>query len=242
MPDPMDNLPINQRGMLVNRLTVKDAIHLVRSEGGNLSTLGFGFRILLVVAVAAFTARAIVYGQATVWHLFLPLLGEYLVLLVSLPIINRIISDKRLRQDSRQSIRLLSGFVIAAAIWIMWRSHNQENPWLHQAEHDLSQGYAWIVGHKMLWPILGASLGILMSFPGRIASFRKHGPPFVAVGIGCAMRFIIPLFFCFLLPVVASGKLPLVWIIWAILLLAELAALAMHWDLQRRLRLRGIDL
>ncbi len=56
------------------------------------------------------------------------------------------------------------------------------------------------------------------------------------------MRFIVPLFFCFLPPVVASGELSLVWIIWTILLLAELAALAMHWDLQRRLQLRGLDL
>lgn len=238
----MDTPPINEKGMLVNRLTVKDAIHLVRSEGGRLSMLGFGFRLLLVLAVAAFTARAIVYGKATIWHLFLPLLGEYLVLLVSLPVIDRIISDQRLRQDSRQSIRLLIAFIVAAVIWITWRSHNQEQPWLNQARQELSQGYTWIEGHEMLWPILGASLGMLMSFPGRIGSFRKNGPPFVAVGLGCAMRLIIPLFFCFLLPVVASGKLPLVWIIWTILLLAELAALAMHWDLQRRLRLRGIDL
>lgn len=238
----MDKEAINQSGKLVNNLTIKDAIHLLRSEGGNLSPLGFGFRLLLVIVVAIFTARAIIHGSATIWHLFLPLIGEYLVLLISLPFINRIISDKRLRQDSRQSIRLLIAFIIATALWITWRSHNQGHPWPEQAKLELSQGYAWIVNHEMHWPILGASAGMLLSLPGRIGSFRKHGPPFVAAGIGCAMRFIVPLFFCFLLPVVASGKLSLVWIIWTILLLAELAALAMHWDLQRRLQQRGIDL
>ncbi len=131
----MEKAPITQSGMLVNRLTVKDAIHLIRSEGGKLSPLGFVFRLLLVVAVAIFTARAIVYGKATIWHLFLPLLGEYLVLLVSLPVINRIISDDRLRQDSRQSIRLLVAFIVAAVLWITWRSHNQDHPWPEQAKH-----------------------------------------------------------------------------------------------------------
>ena len=58
--------------------------------------------------------------------------------------------------------------------------------------------------------------------------------------MGCAMRFIIPLLGCFLLPFIASGAFPLVWVIWAILLLAELGSLLMHWDLQRRLAKRGI--
>ena len=42
------------------------------------------------------------------------------------------------------------------------------------------------------------------------------------------------------LPFIASGAFPLVWVIWAILLLAELGSLLMHWDLQRRLAKRGI--
>jgi len=42
------------------------------------------------------------------------------------------------------------------------------------------------------------------------------------------------------LPFIASGAFPLVWVIWAILLIAELGSLLMHWDLQRRLAKRGI--
>jgi len=93
----------------------------------------------------------------------------------------------------------------------------------------------------MHWPILGAMVAMIAGFPSRIAAFRRHGPPFVAVGLGCAMRLVIPLFGCFLLPLLAAGTFPLVWAIWIVLLLSELGALAMHWDLQRRLAKRGIE-
>ena len=63
----------------------------------------------------------------------------------------------------------------------------------------------------------------------------------MAVGMGCAMRLIIPLFGCFLVPFIAAGKVSIVWLIWTVLLISELVALYMHWDLQRRLANRGIE-
>ena len=62
--------------ILVNKLTVGDAVHLVRTEGGTLSRIQIALRVATVVIVAAFTARAIVAGQATAWHLFLPMVGS----------------------------------------------------------------------------------------------------------------------------------------------------------------------
>ncbi len=77
----------------------------------------------------------------------------------------------------------------------------------------------------MHWPILGAMAAMIAGLPGRVAAFHRHGPPFMAVGLGCAMRLVIPPARLFLLPLVAAGKFPVVWVIWTVLLLSELGAL-----------------
>jgi len=227
--------------LLVNKLSVKDATHLVRTEGGSLTMAQIVFRVITVVAVAGFTARAIVVGDATAWHLFLPMLGEYLVLLLSLPVINLIIREPELKKDAGQSLRLIFGLVVIGSLWIASRSFDSDIPFPQQAKLEFSRFISWITGHEMHWPILGAMAAMAAGIPARVAAFHRHGPPFVAVGMGCAMRLVIPLLGCFLLPVVASGEFPIVWVLWTILFLAEAAALLMHWDLQRRLKKRGIE-
>ena len=62
----------------------------------------------------------------------------------------------------------------------------------------------------------------------------------IVLGQATAWHLFLPMLGCFLLPFIASGAFPLVWVIWAILLLAELGSLLMHWDLRRRLAKRGI--
>lgn len=233
-PKPQDT------AILVNKLTVRDAVHLVRTEGGTLSRIQIAFRVATVVIVAAFTARAIVVGQATAWHLFLPMVGEYLVLLAALPVISFILHDETLRQDVRRSLSWLFAIALTVSLWIGSRSFDDGTAWTAQAKVELSRLCTWITSHQMHWPILGAMAAMIAGIPGRVAAFHRHGPPFMAVGIGCAMRLVIPLLGCFLLPLVAAGKFPIVWVIWTILLLSELGAVAMHWDLQRRLAKRGI--
>ncbi|HQW28097.1 MAG TPA: hypothetical protein PK529_02870 [Verrucomicrobiales bacterium] len=228
--------------ILVNKLSVADAVHMVRNEGGPLSPGRAAFRVITVLVIAAFTARAIILGHATAWHLFLPMVGEYLVLLLALPIINLILNDPTLRKDARRSVPWQIGFVVLPCLWIVYAAHAGGHTWGAQASIEMSRLLRWITSHEMHWPIIGASAAILMSLPGRIAAFHRHGPPFVAVGIGCAMRFIVALLGCFLLPIVMSNPAGIVWAIWAILLLSELGAVYMHWDLQKRLRKKGVDL
>jgi hypothetical protein len=237
--------------LLVNKLSVRDATHLVRTEGGSLTTAQIVFRVITVAAVAIFTARASVVGDATAWHLFLPTLGEHLVLLLSLPVVNVIIRDPALKKDAGQSLRVIFGLVVIGSLWIASRSFDSDIPFPQQAKLEFSRLIGWITSHEMHWPILGAMAAMAAGIPARVAAFHRlsppftafhrHGPPFVAVGMGCAMRLVIPLLGCFLLPVVASGKIPVVWVIWGILLLAEAGALLMHWDWQRRLMKRGIE-
>jgi hypothetical protein len=231
----------SESAILVNKLTVKDAVHLVKTEGGSLSRGQIAFRAATILIIAAFTARAIVIGQATAWHLFLPMVGEYLVLLVSLPVISLILHDKNLRQDARRSLSWLFAIAVITSLWIGSRSFDDGTVWTAQAKVELSRLYTWITSHQMHWPILGAMAAMIAGLPGRVAAFHRHGPPFMAVGLGCAMRLVIPLLGCFLLPLVAAGKFPVVWVIWTVLLLSELGALYMHWDLQRRLAKRGIE-
>ena len=226
--------------ILVNKLTVKDATHLVKTEGGSLSTGQIAFRAITILAIAAFTARAIVIGQATAWHLFLPMVGEYLALLLALPVLTVFVRDPELRREASRSLRWTAGLLVLASLWIASRAYDAEISWTAQAKVELSRFLDWITSHQMHWPILGAMAAMIGGLPGRVAAFHRHGPPFMAVGLGCAMRLIIPLFGCFLLPVIAAGRIPVVWLIWTILLLSELGALFMHWDLLRRLAKRGI--
>lgn len=233
-PNPQDT------AILVNKLTVRDAVHLVKTEGGSLSRGQIAFRAAAILVIAAFTARAIVIGKATAWHLFLPMVGEYLVLLVSLPVISLILHDPALRNDARKSLSWLFSITVIASLWIGSRSFDEGTTWTSQAKVELARLSTWITSHQMHWPILGAMAAMIAGIPGRVAAFHRHGPPFMAVGMGCAMRLVIPLLGCFLLPLVAAGKFPVAWVIWTILLISELGALTMHWDLQRRLAKRGI--
>lgn len=226
--------------ILVNKLTVKDAAHLVKIEGGSLSTGRIAFRVATILLIAAFTARAIVVGEATAWHLFLPMIGEYLALLVAMPVVSLIVHDEQLKQDAGKSLVWIAVITGITASWIGSQALEANTNWWFQAKTESSRFLTWITSHQMHWPILGAMAAMIGGLPGRVAAFHRHGPPFMAVGLGCAMRLVIPLFGCFLLPVIAAGKIPVVWLIWTILLLSELGALFMHRDLQRRLAKRGI--
>ena len=187
--------------LLVNKLSVREATHFVRKEGGSLTTTQIVFRVITVTAVAIFTARAIVVGDATAWHLSLPTLGEYLVLLLSLPVVNVIIRDPALKKDAAQSLRVIFGLVVIGSLWIASRSFDSDIPFPQQAKLEFSRLIGWITSHEMHWPILGAMVAMAAGIPARVTAFHRlsppftafhrHGPPFVAVGMGCAMRLVI---------------------------------------------------
>lgn len=227
--------------ILVNQLTVGSALHLVKCEGGALSVAGLVFHASTAVGVYAFMARAIVVGDATVWHLFLPMVAEYLVLLLAHPLLVVFVQDAGLRRDAVRSLAWIAAISVAGVAWIAWRSLEEGTDWSSQGARELERLRQWIVGHGMLWPIAAATASTALSLPGRVASFHRHGPPFLAVGIGCAMRFVVAFFGCFLLPLLVANPGGAVWAVWAVLLFSELGGLAMHWDLQRRLAERGIQ-
>jgi hypothetical protein len=221
---------------LVNNLTIADARHIVNCEGGELTAGDIAIELTTTAIVSATLARAIWVGDATSWHLFLPMLAQYFALILVLPVIYLFIRHPDLRKDSIGALRLIIALVVIGAVALGIQSYRTEIPWRQLLDDYLAQAYRSVVDAQMHWPILLAVAAILWAIPRRIRNLYIHGPPFYGVSLGCAMRFVIPLLGCFLLPFIASGGIPVVWVLWAIILLADILALWMHWDLQARLR------
>ncbi|MGE3239874.1 MAG: hypothetical protein AB7G28_05835 [Pirellulales bacterium] len=222
--------------MLVNDLTVSDARHLLATEGGPLEVCQLFVRGISIGVVAAACAYAIWAGHATVWHLALPMVGEYFVLLLAMPAMYLAIRHPAMRKDAVGSVRLLVLLAIAGTLLITARSYQADRPWAAQLTYDVKLSWTWIRDHKIHWAIAAAMAGMLLELPGRLANFKRFGPPFSPVGLGCGMRVAVLVLACFLLPVVMSGTATRnAWILLGLLVLAEVLTLVMHLDIQRRL-------
>jgi hypothetical protein len=233
---PIDKSATSNDRKLVNNLTVADARHIVNCEGGELTVGEVATELVVTAVVSATLARAIWVGNATAWHLFLPMVAQYFALILILPMVYLIIRHPDLRKDSIGALRLIGGVILVAAIVVAIESYRTHTPWQQLLNDYAARAWRWIVDAEMHWPILLAVAAILWAIPRRVRNLYEHGPPFYGVNLGCAMRFVVPLLGCFLLPFIASGGIPIVWVLWAIILLAEILALWMHWDLQSRLR------
>lgn len=220
----------------MNNLTVADARHIIKCEGGELTAGDMAIEVTTSVIVAAALARAIWVGDATSWHLFLPMLAQYFALILVLPVIYLFIRHPGLRKDSIGALRLVLFLLLASAIALGVQSYRTEISWQTLLGDYFAEAYRWVVDAQVHWPILLAVAAILWQIPRRIRNLYLHGPPFSGVSLGCAMRCVVPLFGCFLLPFIAAGKIPVVWILWVTIVAADILALWMHWDLQNRLR------
>lgn len=236
------DMPHNSSRMLVKNLSVDDARHLLRNEGGELTLTEIVLQLVAAAVVAALTARAIWVGNATVWHLAMPMIAQYVALIAALPLLSIAAPHPGLRKDAVAALKLWFGFAIALAIAVALRARSQETPWRDQLRADAAVAWRWIADAHMHWPILLAALGMLAALPGRVRNLYLYGPPFVGVGLGCAMRLVVLLLGAFLLPWIAGSSTRMAWFLWAMILSSEALALWMHWDVQTRLRkLDGAD-
>jgi hypothetical protein len=227
---------------LGKNLTIKDAIHLIRSEGGAVTVTQTVVRLAFVAIVAFFTARAIAKGNATAVHLILPSVTEYLVLLIAMPAIYLFMRHPAMKRDVVGSLWLW-GIIIAVAIGWIWRQAAVEgHSFSTQSRTELSTLADWIRRHEMHWPMLAAALGILSGLPRRVQLLFQLGPPFTPVGLGCGMKVAVLFLGIFLAPLIFQNGKILTWAIWGILLAAEILTLVMLWDLQRQLKKRHISL
>ena len=230
------------QGKLVNNLTIADAQHLLRNEGGEMTVLQTVQRLMVVLVVAYFSARAIYLGEATATHLMLPMLGEYLVLLLTLPLLYAVMRHPAMRKDARSSVVLWIFFTLGFGLWVCFQMRKSGLAWPAQAGAELRRFWDWIVSHQMHWPMLGAAAGMLVGLPNRVRLLLKHGPPFTPVGLGCGMRIALLVLGAFVLPFLLGSSERLTWGLWTLLVLAEIVTLVMLWDIQRRLKKRGRSL
>lgn len=223
--------------LLVKDLTVADARHLLKNEGGPLAPASLAYQLTSILVVSGFTAWALWRGTATVWHLALPSVAEYLALLLVLPLVYLLLGMKELRKDAVLSAIWIVGMLVVAAVATLVRSVRAGVPWQTQVIGDTHLLWQWIAEAHMHWPMAAAAGSVLLELPHRIGNLKRYGPPFYAVGLGCGMRIAVLILGFFLLPVVMSGSLArAAWILWGLLLLSELLAIWMHWDIQTRLR------
>ena len=221
---------------LVNDLTVDEARHLLRLEGGERGHRELVFQLLSAVAVATLSARAIVVGNATVWHLAAPMLAQYFAIILPIPVLYLLTPHPELRRYAVSCTWLLAGYLAAAAIAMGVRCWLVETPWHVQIPRDAAVAWHWIYDAQMHWPMLLAFCSEAGAMPGRVRNLFEHGPPFVSIDLGCAMRFIVLMVGCFSLPWLVGSATRMAWFLWAMISVAEVMALWMHWDIQRRLR------
>lgn len=220
---------------LVNKLTVKDARHLLRHEGGEASRAEYVVQWISIALTAWLSARAIYRDGATAWHLLLPLFAQYMALLFCLPVLNAWFRLRGLRQEVRKCFVNLGFWVLAGIGTLLVRSRLHHVDFAAQWARDSAWLIASIRGHGMLWPMLSAAAGFALSLPARLRTFRDHGPPFVSVSFGCAAKIVILLLGAFLLPVVLAAPERAVWFLWVAWVTADIVALAGLWDIRRRL-------
>jgi hypothetical protein len=230
---PEKNSPPN---MLVNKLSVEDARHLLKGEGGELTGTELILQLASTAVVAGFTARAIIVGNATVWHLALPMFAQYLALIVALPFIQIVVRHPAITKDAIGSLRLWIGIAAVVGVTVAVRAHDANTAWAEQLRSDGTRAWRWVADAEMHWPVALAFLGMLLSLPGRVRNLFEHGPPFVAVSLGCGMRLAVLFLGAAALPWALSNPRNAVWILWALILVSDFLALWMHWDIQGRLR------
>lgn len=185
-------------------------------------------------------AWAIYQGNVTVWHMLVPMVGQYVTLIVALPLLYLALRHPGLRKDGLASLRLWGIFAVIAVVALFVGAYWQGKPWQSLLASSASASWRWITEAHMQWPLLWSVVEALLGLRYRVSNLYQHGPPFVGVSLGCAMRFVVLLVGLALVPFVAEtlsarpSWLP--WIVWGIIAVSEALALGMHWDIQQRLR------
>ncbi len=233
MPRPKP--PVDPDRPLINKLTVGDARHLLAGEGGPRTLTQGAIDLASIVVVAAFTFRAISVGNATAWHLVLPMLAEYLTLLLALPMLYAVLQHPGLRKDALGSLRLWIGFFVIAGALEAGRAHELGVPWQKQVAADGTLAWRWIADAGMHWPMLAAALGMAVALPGRVMNLYKFGPPFSGVSLGCGMRIVVMFLGALALPWAIQDATRMAWTLWTMILISELLAIWMLWDIQKEL-------
>jgi hypothetical protein len=245
--------------------TVHEAQHILASEGGELTRTDLIVEAIWALAFSVALAWVVIAGEATAWHLLVPLFAEYLTCLVALPLIQVGLRHSELRQTACECIRaiLIVAFIGAGAIW--GQSLYRDTSFAQQWHSNLTLVLDWMAGRHLIWPILIASAHGLRNLARNVVFVLNHGPPFLGPGMGWGFRIAILVLASVLAPtcgfivvsvlqdlnVIDKGLnkgftqwngIVLTWIVWACLLIADLTYLWFRWDTQTRLKQKGFEI
>jgi hypothetical protein len=126
--------------------------------------------------------------------------------------------------------------MVVAVVVVAVRSWLGATAWRVQLGADLATTWRWVTEAHMHWPVLLAFVGELLAMPGRVRNLFQYGPPFVGISLGCAMQFVVLMFGVFVLPWFAESGANMAWLLWWMILIAEVLTLWMHLDVQRQVR------
>jgi hypothetical protein len=215
---------------------VENERHLLACEGGELSKVQVAVELVSVVAIAATTAWAIAAGHATAWHLALPMVAQWLALVLAVPFIYLVVRHPELREHAAFYLRLWAGLAVTLALVTAVRAWLDARPFPAQLELDVRHAWRWIADAHMQWPILIAVVAQLVALQGHLRNLYVHGPPFSGISLGCGMRAVVLMFGCLLLPWIIGSGTSMAWTLWWMLLIAEILTLWMLLDIQHKVR------
>jgi hypothetical protein len=209
-----------------------------------------------VVAIAGSMAWGISVGKATLWHLLLPMGTEYIVYLVSLPLLQIYYRNQHLKRETVGCLRLLAILVVLVLGYCGFQAWKDQQHFGIVFTTHVALAWNWVEGTHTQWASLLAGFHALKNMIKRIQFLVMHGPPFIGAGMGCGMRVAVLVLAGVILPVVAMFALgllrdlgikwkpevswfSLVWVLWGLLLLADILAIWFRWDIQGRLTRSG---
>lgn len=238
-------------------LTVHEARQILSCEGGELTVSELIIEVAWALLLGGCLAWSIVVGKATAGHLLVPLAVEYLTCLAALPIITLFVWHPELAKPRREALWALGLGMVALVITLVVRSIQAGTGWLQQANSDGLYLWNQMLKTHLQWPIAVAALHALRNLRRTIGHLLEHGPPFLGPGLGCGMRIavfalagiLVPGLGTFLLSVLKAIGINwnpewswhnLAWVLWGCLLIADLCTLWFRWDVQNRLKKRGL--
>jgi len=237
-PNPFSvrNDPSETSTMLVNKLSVADARRLLKLEGVELDGRSFVRELAFTAIFAATSAYAVATGGATVWHLFMPLVASWFGLVTAIPIVYLFCRHPAIKVEAFKALGNLAllGAIIAGVVFFRMTKTNLT--FSGQFVDDARVAWRWVTESGIHWAMLAAYFNIVSSMPARVHNLMEFGPPFAAVGIGCATQLLVLFTGVIVVPLFIGQSVALVWWLWGTLLFAKLLALYLHWDVGKRLR------
>jgi hypothetical protein len=166
----------------------------------------------------------------------MPLLASWFGLVTAIPIVYLVYRHPAIGVEALKS--LLNLAILAAIIlgFVIFHMTNTHQPFTVQFVEDAKAAWKWVKEAHIQWAILVAYFNIVASMPSRVHNLMEFGPPFVGVGLGCAIQLLVLFTGVFLIPILYDRPRVIVWWLWGTLLFANALTLYLQWDVAKRLK------